>query len=59
MYGLIEEFIVPPGTSVLVILPNSNFIMIWDAFIRWLAVYFFVLVPVEISFRMRDRANHW
>ncbi|GMH42769.1 hypothetical protein BSKO_10688 [Bryopsis sp. KO-2023] len=35
----------------LVIMPNSYCIQIWDAFIRWLAVFFFVDVPTQIAFR--------
>ncbi|KAK9811376.1 hypothetical protein WJX72_002779 [[Myrmecia] bisecta] len=44
---------------VLVLLPNSKYLRVWDAAIRWLAVYFYVTVPMDISFRCLERLSRW
>ena len=49
MHGAPTGYIVPPGTSFLVILPDSRLILWWDLAIRWLAIYFFMEVPLQVG----------
>ncbi|KAK9861698.1 hypothetical protein WJX84_004552 [Apatococcus fuscideae] len=45
-------------SSWLVILPNNTLIHWWDTLMQWLAVFFFVTVPVDIAFRCLERWNN-
>lgn len=42
-----------------VILPGSHRILWWDALVRWLAVFFFIQIPMDIAFRGQQRLAHW
>ena len=42
-----------------VILPGSHRILWWDALVRWLAVFFFIQIPMDIAFRGQQRLARW
>ena len=42
----------------MVIHPNNTLIRWWDTLMQWLAVFFFVTVPVDIAFRCLERWNN-
>ena len=41
------------------LLPNSPGLFWWDAMIRWLAVAFFIQIPIDIAYNMQQRLSHW
>lgn len=50
---------VPDNLPVWILLPNSQGLFWWDAMIRWLAVAFFIQIPIDIAFNMQQRLTHW
>lgn len=52
-------YIVPHWRPVWVLLPNSHGLLLWDSMIRWLAVAFFIQIPIDIAYNMQERLPHW
>ena len=52
-------YMAPANVPMWVLLPNSLFLFWWDAMIRWLAVAFFIQIPIDIAFNMQERLPHW
>lgn len=52
-------YIVPEWRPVWVLLPNSWGLLLWDSMIRWLAVAFFIQIPIDIAYNMQERLLHW
>ena len=52
-------YMAPDNSPVWVLLPNNMFLFYWDAMIRWLAVAFFIQIPIDIAFNMQERLPHW
>lgn len=52
-------YIIPDNLPVWVLLPNSRGLFWWDAMIRWLAVAFFIQIPIDIAYNMQQRLPHW
>lgn len=52
-------YIVPDRRPVWVLLPNSHGLLLWDSMIRWLAVAFFIQIPIDIAYNMQERLPHW
>ena len=56
---LCAGFIIPDNMPVWVLLPNSRGLFWWDAMIRWLAVAFFIQIPIDIAYNMQQRLPYW
>ena len=41
------------------LLPSSWGLLLWDSMIRWLAVAFFIQIPIDIAYNMQERIPHW
>ncbi|KAL3159544.1 hypothetical protein ABBQ38_009960 [Trebouxia sp. C0009 RCD-2024] len=54
-----EGYIIPEALPMWILLPNSRGLFWWDAMIRWLAVAFFIQIPIDIAFNMQQRLPHW
>lgn len=52
-------YIIPDRRPVWVLLPNSYGLLLWDSTIRWLAVAFFIQIPIDIAYNMQERLPHW
>ena len=52
-------YIIPDRRPVWVLLPNSYGLLLWDSMIRWLAVAFFIQIPIDIAYNMQERLPHW
>ena len=52
-------YLVPNNVPVWILLPKSHGLFWWDAMIRWLAVAFFIQIPIDIAFNMQQRLPHW
>ena len=52
-------FVMPRDRPWYVILPGSHRILWWDALVRWLAVFFFIQIPMDIAFRGQQRLARW
>ena len=52
-------FVMPRNRPWYVILPGSHRILWWDALVRWLAVFFFIQIPMDIAFRGQQRLARW
>jgi hypothetical protein len=56
---MVAGYMVPEDLPVWILLPNSQGLFWWDAMIRWLAVDFFIQIPIDIAFNMQQRLPHW
>jgi len=56
---VVAGYMVPDNLPVWILLPNSQGLFWWDAMIRWLAVAFFIQIPIDIAFNMQQRLPHW
>ena len=56
---LCAGYIIPENLPVWVLLPNSRGLFWWDAMIRWLAVAFFIQIPIDIAYNMQQRLPYW
>ena len=56
---MVAGYMVPDNLPVWILLPNSQGLFWWDAMIRWLAVAFFIQIPIDIAFNMQQRLPHW
>lgn len=52
-------YIIPEDLPMWILLPNSRGLFWWDAMIRWLAVAFFIQIPIDIAYNMQQRLPHW
>lgn len=52
-------YIVPAHKPFWILLPDSMFVLWWDAMIRWLAVFLFLQIPMDIAFRGQERLGRW
>lgn len=52
-------YIIPQNLPVCILLPNSPGLFWWDAMIRWLAVAFFIQIPIDIAYNMQQRLPYW
>ncbi|KAK9831937.1 hypothetical protein WJX81_001333 [Elliptochloris bilobata] len=46
-------------SGVGVLLPDSWIVHFWDMAIRWLAVYYFITVPIDVAFWAKARLGAW